>query len=249
MRKFELPNRKGTLRRSLSCSAVVIALSLPGCAAHHVLQRDTVAANLTISDIYFQQVLNNVARFEVNSAAMPSFSVISAGTVNIQDSAGAAVSPTYSPTLTKALQGGGALPILSILFGLNAQRSITENWSTAPITDSDNIRRMRCAFQLLVGRESSQCDRCEDRLKGFFVASTESQDCMLPRGWYQVGGKCDVPPDACYSAHYCDTYVWVTPDGLDGLTRVTITVLDLATGTRMARSSWVATRKKASPHR
>lgn len=209
---------------------MVFALSASGCATQRVLQQGTVATNLTISDIYYQQVLNNVARFEVNSGAMPSFSVVSAGTVNIQDTAGANVSPTYSPTLTRAMQGGGAFPILSILFGMTAQRSITENWSTAPITDSDNIRRMRCAFQLLVGREASECDRCEDRLKSFFVASTETTECLLPRGWYQVGSKGDVPPDACYVAHYCDTYVWVDFDGIDGLSRFTITVLDIATG-------------------
>jgi len=206
-----------------------------------------VAANLTVSDIYFQQVLNNVARFEVNSAAMPSFSVVSAGTVNIQDSSGATLAPTYSPTLSSAMQGGGALPILSILFGLNAQRSVTENWSTAPVTDSDNIRRMRCAFQLLVGREASECDRCEARLKEFFIASTETQECLLPRGWYYVGCKNDVPPDACYVAHYCDTYVWVTYEGIDGLTRFTITVLDIATGEIHAPQRTVLKKYKGEP--
>jgi len=218
------------VERALGVVAVLAALNLGGCATQRVLQQDTVAANLTVSDIYFQQVLNNVARFEANSASMPSFSVVSAGTVNIQDSSGATISPTYSPTLTSAMQGGGAFPILSILFGFNAQRSVTENWSTAPVTDSDNLRRLRCAFQMLVGREASACDRCEERLKGFFAASTETEECMVPRGWYQVGQKCDLPTSACYSAHYCDTYVWVTSTGIDGLTRFTITVLDIATG-------------------
>jgi hypothetical protein len=175
-------------------------------------------------------VLNNVARFVVNPAAMPSFAVVSAGTVNIEDQRGGGISPNYSPTLSPAMQGGGALPILSILLNTSAQRTVTENWSTTPVTDSDNIRRMRCAFQLLVDGDASECDNCKARLEGFFLGSTESFECGLPCDWFQCGAKHDVPPDACYVANFCDTYVWVTPDGLDGFTRFTITVLDIATG-------------------
>jgi hypothetical protein len=39
-----------------------------------------------------------------------------------------------------------------------------------------------------------------------------------------------MPKDACYCGHSCDTYVWVTQEGREGLSRFTLTVLDLATG-------------------
>ena len=219
------------LRTATLCALCAFAASTAGgCATQKVLLKNTVAANITTADIYYQQVLDNVARFASNPASMPSFSVVSAGTVNVEDEHSGGINPTYSPTLTRAMQGGGALPILSILFNANARRSITENWSTAPVTDSDNLRRMRCAFQYLVGTETSECDRCKARLEGFFVGGTEPFECMLPRGWYAVGSKHDVPRDACFVANYCDTYVWVTAGGLDGFTRFTITVLDIATG-------------------
>jgi hypothetical protein len=207
----------------------------------------TVAANITTADIYYQQVLNNVVRFEVNPATMPSISVVAAGTVNIEDAHEAGISPNYSPTLTAAQQGGGALPILSLLFGFNARRSVTENWSTAPVTDSDNIRRLRCAFQYLVGTETSECDNCEERLKGFMLGGTESFECMLPRDWYGVGCEDDVPCDACFVASYCDTYVWVTSAGMDGFTRFTITVLDIATGEIRAPQRTVVKKYKGPP--
>ena len=213
----------------LVCCLLGVCL-LGGCATHRDLRKHTVSANLTVADIYYEQVLNNVARFTVNPATMPSFSVISAGTVNLEDVHGASFNPTYSPTLTTALQGGGALPILSLLFGVSTQRALTENWSTAPVNDSDNIRRLRCAFQVVVGDGESDCDRCKERLEGFFLGSTESYDCLLPTGCYQVGTEKEVPCDACYVGRYCDTYVWVMPDGMDGLTRFTITILDIATG-------------------
>lgn len=222
-------------------------LAVSGCATHRALQGHTVAANLTIGDIYYQQVLNNIARFECNPGSMPSFSVVTGGTVNITDQAGGGVSPTYSPTLTPALQGGGALPILSMLFNTNGSRNVTENWSTAPLTDSDNIRRMRCAFQTVVGQETSECDQCKDRLEGFFLGGTESYDCMLPQGWYSVGGKHDVPPCACYVGCYCDTYVWVLPEGLDALSRFTITILDIATGEIRTEQRSVVKHYKGEP--
>lgn len=226
---------------------LLLASSSLGCATQRALHHHTVAANITVTDIYYQQVLSNVALFIDNPASMPSFAVVTAGTVNVQDQAGGTIAPTYSPTLTTQSQGGGALPILSILFGVNSSRTISENWSTAPITDSDNIRRMRCAFQLLVGTESSECDRCEDRLKGFFEGGTESFDCMLPKGWFCVGTKCDVPDNACYVGNHCDTYVWVMPEGVDGLSRFTITVLDIATGEIHAPQRTVVKRYKGEP--
>lgn len=227
--------------------AALLAVNSLGCATQRALHQHTVAANITVADIYYQQVLNNVALFVDNPASMPAFSVVTAGTVNVQDQAGATLSPTYSPTLTSQLQGGGALPILSILFGVNGSRTISENWSTAPVTDSDNIRRLRCAFQLLVGTETSECDRCTDRLKGFFHGGTESFECMLPKDWFCVGAKGDVPKNACYVGNHCNTYVWVTPDGVDGLSRFTMTVLDIATGEIHAPQRTVVKRYKGAP--
>jgi hypothetical protein len=55
-------------------------------------------------------------------------------------------------------------------------------------------------------------------------------DCVIPTGWFHVGGKKDVPKNACYVGRYCDSYVWVLPDGIEGLTRFTMTIIDLATG-------------------
>src|SRR4051812_24913527 len=118
----------GSARCLLGMTLCCAAFS--GCATHAALQKHTIAANLTVADIYYQQVLNNLARFEVNPASMPAFSVVTAGTVNISDDVSGGINPTYSPTLTAAQQGGGALPILSILFNSSKSRSVTENWST-----------------------------------------------------------------------------------------------------------------------
>jgi hypothetical protein len=46
-----------------------------------------------------------------------------------------------------------------------------------------------------------------------------------PPGWFHVGGKKDVPKDACYVGRYKYCYVWVTSDGMLDLSRFTVAVL------------------------
>jgi hypothetical protein len=185
-----------------------------------------------LTELEYQQVLDNVARFHCNPDTIPSFAVPSAGTVSVLDTSGAGVSPTYSPTLTFLQQGGGALPILSLLFPFSVSRGLTDNWSLTPVTDADNLRRLRCAFRLLVmGEATPNHEYCAKQMKEFFAGEEAALvDYYPPRGWYGLGRKEDVPGDACYVGCYGCTYVWVTADGMNGLATFTMGALDLATG-------------------
>jgi hypothetical protein len=209
-----------------------LLLMAAGCQTHLALQDNSVRATGTLTDLNYQQVLNNVAMFVANPSALPSVAVFNAGTVTASDQQTINASATYSPTLTFAQQGGGALPILSLLANPGAQRNITENWSLVPVTDIDNLRRIRCAFQLLVldGGQTADCESCWELLRRFYLGETDRMDCVIPRGWFHAGCKKDVPGDACFVGEYHGTYVWVMPDGREGLTRFTMTVIDLATG-------------------
>ncbi len=222
--------------------------TLSGCT-HIALRNDTVRTTNTLTDLQFQQVLDNVARFHGNPDTVPSFAVATAGTVSVLDTAGAGVSPTYSPTLTFAQQGGGALPILSLLFPLTASRAVTENWSLTPITDADNLRRLRCAYRLLVlGEATPNYEFCRKQMKAFFAGEeAELVDYYPPRGWYGVGGKRDVPKDACYVGCHGCTYVWVTPAGMNELALFTMGALDLATGKLRTPQRTVVRKYKGEP--
>lgn len=211
--------------------SLTFVLLCAGCQTHLSLRDNTVCTTGTLTDLNYQQVLDNVAMFVANPSAMPSIAVVNAGTVNVTDQKTVSATATYVPTETFSQQAGSGLPILSLLFNPSASRGVTENWSLVPVTDVDNLRRIRCAFQLVVlGGETTDCDHCVELLERFYLGESDRMDCILPRGWFQVGCKKDVPKTACHVAHCCDTYVWVTPDGLEGLTRFTMTVIDLATG-------------------
>lgn len=218
------------MRRALLLIGVVSTLS--GCATHLALRDDTVRTSNTLTDLLYQQVLDNVARFHDDADTVPSFAVTNAGTVAVNDQTGAGLSPTYSPTLPFRLQGGGALPILSLLFPFSAQRTAAENWSLTPVTDADNLRRLRCAYRLLVtGEATPNYDFCVKQMKEFFAGEEAAlADYYPPRGWYGVGCKKDIPKEACYVGRHCDTYVWVTAEGRNDLALFTMGALDLATG-------------------
>jgi hypothetical protein len=44
-------------------------------------------------------------------------------------------------------------------------------------------------------------------------------------GWFHVGGKWDVPRDACFVGRHGHRYVWVGPEGREALTEFTLTVM------------------------
>ena len=51
----------------------------------------------------------------------------------------------------------------------------------------------------------------------------------LKPGWYCVGQKRDVPKHARYVGHYGDIYLWVPPENVETLTRLTLAILDIHT--------------------
>jgi hypothetical protein len=214
--------------------AVLLVGLLPflgGCKTQCVLRDDTVKTTNTLTDLQYKQVLDNVARFQHDPDTVPSFAVASAGTVSVLDTLGTGVSPTYAPTIPYQLQGGGT-ETLTVLFPFSGSRAVTENWSLTPITDADNLRRLRCAYRLLVmGEATPNYEFCRNQMKEFFAGEeADLVDYFPPRGWYGVGGEKDVPKDACYVGCYCDTYVWVLPGRVNDLALFTMAALDLATG-------------------
>ncbi len=235
------------MRRAMLLIGLLPTLS--GCATQLALRDDTVWTSNTLTDLQYKQVLDNVARFQDDPDTVPSFAVATAGTVAVNDQAGAGVSPTYSPTLPFSLQGGGALPILSLLFPFSAQRTTAENWSLTPITDADNLRRLRCAYRLLVmGEATPNYEFCSKQMKEFFAGEEAAlADYYPPRGWYGVGCKKDIPKDACYVGCHCGTYVWVLPEGRNDLALFTMGALDLATGKMRTPQRTVVRTYKGEP--
>jgi hypothetical protein len=180
---------------------VLLLLSLPGCKTHQSLCENTVLTADTLADVNYQQILNNVARFEDNPAVLPSIVGIGTGGVSVADHRTLNVSPTYVPTLAFAQQVGAGLPIFSLFINPTCDRLVTENWALQPVVSAHQVRDIGCAFQLLVARaEDGPAADSVGHLTEALSAENEPLEALIPRGWYHVGSKHDVPADACSSA-------------------------------------------------
>lgn len=212
------------MRRVTLALACVI---LSGCT-HIALRNHTLQQSRTVTDLQYQQVLDNLAMFSVNPDAMPFFSIPSNGAT--------AVDTTADVTNTTAW---GPLGFLQNGLSFKATRKNGGSWTLAPINDPAKLTRMRCAYQIAVGYhladDQNACLQCCALIKAWYPNGNNDEcgrPCRVPPpGWYCVGGKSDVPKHACYVGRYCDTYVWVVPGGVEQLTLLTLTVLDFATAT------------------
>lgn len=69
----------------------------------------------------------------------------------------------------------------------------------------------------------------------------------VPRGWFHVGRKRDVPRNARYKGHCGDTWVWVCPDGTAGLAEFTLGVLEIAAAFKETQLLTIPTGVQFSP--
>jgi hypothetical protein len=114
-------------------------------------------------------------------------------------------------------------------------RTVTDNWSLDPVTAPEKLEAMRCACRWVTIGPERACTSClgllsspeQDHSPGrhFGVADRLAR---LPVGWLHVGCHKDVPAGSCYKAHCGDTWVWVMPDGMVGLSDFTLVLQDIA---------------------
>ncbi|PQO29047.1 hypothetical protein [Blastopirellula marina] len=194
------------------CLILTIA-SGSGCT-HLQLARSTLKQSSTVIDIQYQQVLDNLAAFCSNPAILPHISVTGTGGTSINDQG----------TIQGELDWD-ASQLARKLLGAGASRQVEEQWTLAPVVNPDKLRAIRAAYQIVAHGYTTDPEY-DDLLHSFL-----GDDYMiwLQRDWYHVGHKCDVPSNACYSASCGDLYIWVMPDGLEGLSQLTLVTLNIAT--------------------
>ena len=188
-----------------------------GCT-HTQLQRTTVKQISTWSELQSQQTMNNLAMFCVNPSALPYYSVTGAGVTQLTDSTNAATAFVFPPFDGASAQTG-------INGGVG--RQLSEQWSLAPTTDPGRLEIIRVLLQFTVTGAISTDDR--RKVNDFFGDDEWERWDKLQTCWFHVGSKKDMPKCVCHAANYCDTYVWVTAEGCEGLTQLTLALLDVVT--------------------
>lgn len=252
--------------RLLLRTCALAGLLLCGCT-HTQLRYNTVHQAQTLSEVYQNQVLNNLAKFVYDPNALPDFSFPNAGASSVLDAG------SFNLLFTWLWTGSGSN-------GLNStvSRSANESWTLTPVTDPRKLELMRCAYQRAVAscsgvHESVQCPDCVKRWNKFYAGQPYktsptgellleprnlvpppddpksngqvTSECLSCDGWFHAGCKKHVPKSCpcTHVGHYCGVYVWVEPGrGTDELTKLTLAILDYAVNepARVAQKEVVA---------
>lgn len=171
-----------------------------------------------MSDLRYMHILDNLAMMVRNPATVPNPVAINGGVVQISDNGTAATAFTWNSF--------GVRHVTQYLFGPTASRTISEQWQLTPLHNPEKLKLMRYAFQLLLDSELVYLDDGAEKLRKFL--GDEEFATAIPKGWFCVGTKHDVPKNARYCGSYHDVYVWVTDEGVDGLSRFYLTILRIA---------------------
>lgn len=200
------------------CLVLLPILTFTGCT-HTQLQCNTIDQTRTTSDIYQQQVLDNLAMFVKNSSAVPQFSLLGDGSNDVSDSVNANADPLNA--FRTALQLGGS-------------RGMDQGWVVTPISDPHKLELMQCAYRRALGYVSNSCPNCK-KLEAKFEGVDDAAyapDCPVIGGFLQWSDRqCDVPKGCCgLHGEYCGCYVWVcpNPEARMRFSRLVFKILDYA---------------------
>jgi hypothetical protein len=297
----------------LLCALILLASIASGCLEAQV-RKKTLDLATTTSDLFYIQVLDNLALIIDTPDAMPYFDTPAAGTVSLQQQISAQVTPEWGA----AMMGAGAFVFQNVIPQVAGSQFCQDSWQISPLADPDRLFLMHCAYRTVIGNQSPECNMVlseyyqardawveltilqnayslrssqlleqmsarvdqlaqmapttavpkEDielkRLKAVYNLLTDQSKLasgysggaspsgggggapsggasaagkpplpvhipyrtFLTQGWFGVGTKKQVPKDACYVGHHCNTYVWVDREHMDGLVKFTLAIID-----------------------
>jgi hypothetical protein len=104
--------------------------------------------------------------------------------------------------------GMSARPIAADILTFGASRNVTGTWSVGTITSPEKIRHMQALYHQA-------------------IRSVEERDPAYH--WLKIGGRRDVPRGACFVGRHGRTFVWVMPEGVSGLSDLSLAIMDIAT--------------------
>ena len=131
--------------RVLACC--VSSLCLFGCASAQ-LNFNTLEIASTVESLQTKQVLYNISKFIDNPDTVPDQVVVSSGSVGTTNS----ITPNLSNTLVHTYATAAGAAATGLTRGLTQGQTAaatdqwTQSWGIAPISDGDDLRRLRALY-------------------------------------------------------------------------------------------------------
>jgi hypothetical protein len=234
---------------------VLIALGafyLSGCA-HTQLRWNTTHQAKTLTDIFEQQVLDNLALFVNDPHSMPSFAYPNQGASDISDMGTLGTDYKWGRS-----SGANILGLINLenLLKLSGTRTMKEAWTLTPVYDVRRLELMRCAYQQALASAglfemNDGCPDCDKLQRAFYLGDVNGKynddpafdslaDWTVQKGrttpacfeschWICHGGIKKVPRHLNRKVgHNSGTYVWLNEGCQNELTKLTMVILDYA---------------------
>jgi hypothetical protein len=205
------------------------ASSCTGCLMQSLERHSLVQAG-SVVDMRYREVIDNLALVANNPGSLPAYSTIFSGSAQVTDTGQVSSTTLWQRVRGTAVQDGFA----SEVGNPQVSRTLLQNWTLDPIVVPEKIEAMRCACRwALYGSEHTGDTRgllaSPDQAPGpgrhFGVADRLAR---LPVGWLHVDHCKSMPLGACYKAHCGNVWVWVMPDGMQGLAEFALVLQDIA---------------------
>jgi hypothetical protein len=212
-----------------------LAVLASGCTAA-VLDRNTVNQAMSVTNMRYQEVMDNLAVVAHNTGTLPSFALNGGGIPQVINVVNVEPKSTWD-----------AVGFLSQSLNVFGKHNPQATWSFEPIVsqfqlaalhyvclwavcgpeyvDSDGQEYLRAPRRTDVFPSDPCAKPPSNRIPHFDVMHRLEQ---LPPHWLKCGCRRDVHSCACYKAKCGDTYVWVDPGDLKALSDFTLVVLDIA---------------------
>jgi hypothetical protein len=210
-------------------SAIIATVLLAGCTPA-VLKEHSVGLDGATSDLRYREMIENLAMVYANRWALPSYSSIYAGAMDVTD--GVALNETTTWAHAIATPSGFSSQALDI----PASRAVKGTLTLDPMVIPEKLRAMRAACQWAVfGKDAIFPDK--DILKSYAAGFPAGNYFGVERELDQVcqfdwlGKSCclqDVPKNACYCGCYGRCYVWVCPEGMECFSRFVLACQTIA---------------------
>ena len=139
LRDGRFANDGGTLRAAALALTMLCALSTCGCTAVR-LGRGTVSQSSTLTDIQYQQILDNLAMFACDPDAMAWHVKVNGGVVQVADQGMGMI----------AANVGGPHAVAP---SLGLQRNVLHQWNVDPVIDADDLALLHIAYRKAVHPE------------------------------------------------------------------------------------------------
>lgn len=208
---------------ALPGALICIAVLLAGCQ-RNVVQRGANQLAATVPTLYYEQVLDNLARTISNPNSLPYFGVPAQGThTNSRQ-----LQATYMLGLDLNAASHWLLDKQTAAFGGQVQNQ--ESFQLQPVTNPDKILLMQIAYwQATAYPHGPDLDIL---LRRYYSVTNNFVDYnpYVKSGWFVVtNDKKAAKKKGCYAACCGHTYVYVPAENMDTFSKFTLAILDIAT--------------------